>query len=99
MEEVCSYKSTVSFDSAVQIWGRGQVVRVVEHSPSDEQPSSLTMGNESTSAFRLNARIESLSVSLVDQIPEELLLLSIDDVILEVCTGMGMFDNNNIIFG
>lgn len=81
----------MSFNSAVQTWGSGMVLRVLQDSVNDEQSSSFAPDHESPSAFKFNIKIAALSVSLVDQTPEELLLLSIDGVNLEVCTGMGMF--------
>lgn len=85
--------SSFIFESAIETWGYGKIIRIHQKPTSSENTSCALTDDEGPSPFKFDLVIQSLSISLVDQCPQELLLLTLDDLGVEVNTGIGTLIN------
>ncbi|GMH39652.1 hypothetical protein BSKO_07550 [Bryopsis sp. KO-2023] len=80
-----------SFGSAVGCWGQGRVIRIHPEDTSKDRRGSIGVadGDVASKAFGLNLSFSSISLSLVDQHPQELLLLTVEGLEADMMMGVG----------
>lgn len=78
------------FESAIETWGYGKIIRLHQEPASNQSASCVITDDEGPPPFKFDLTIQSLSLSLVDQFPQELLVLTLDNLGVEVHTGLGI---------